>query len=544
MHLSRSWRDRLRSAAVLAAAAALGLALLHASLSDGDDVHVPRDLAIGAASLIALGLLRHRYPVGLAFAMTAAQMFSASALGCSAVALFSLAVHRPWRTALPVAAGAFGVLAVVWGVAPIPDDEYREALLVFGLLYGIVVSTGMLVRSRRQLLASMDERARAAEEEQRLRVEEARLLERERIAREMHDVLAHRISLLAVHAGALEFHPDAPAGQREAAGVIRSCAYEAMEDLREVVRVLRDDSPGADRDRPQPALTDVPALLDESRRAGLRVTLDDRVPDPGAIPARIGRHAYRIVQEGLTNARKHAPGAHVRVALTAPGGSSLGIEIVNPLPPGPPPLPLPGAGAGLVGLGERVALLGGALEHGRTGDGRFRLHARLPLPYDHDGDTAHAKDAWAGPAEGMGVHMAADPSAKPVLEELDRAACLALIAPGGIGRVAFEDGEGPTVIPVNYTVENGSVVFRTSTHARLSRTLLTEVAGGGHVRVAFEVDEIDHASEEGWSVLLRGGAHHLAPDERPAAVEPWPGGEHEEWFRLQPSSVSGRRLHH
>ncbi|MCP9977183.1 sensor histidine kinase [Actinomadura madurae] len=100
----------------------------------------------------------------------------------------------------------------------------------------------MLVRSRRQLIASLEERARAAETEQRLRVEEARLLERERIAREMHDVLAHRISLLAVHAGALEFRPDAPADQREAAGIIRQSAYEAMEDLREVIGVLRDDA--------------------------------------------------------------------------------------------------------------------------------------------------------------------------------------------------------------------------------------------------------------------------------------------------------------
>ncbi|GAA0227211.1 hypothetical protein GCM10009527_024470 [Actinomadura nitritigenes] len=87
------------------------------------------------------------------------------------------------------------------------------------------------------------------------------------------------------------------------------------------------------------------------------------------------------MQEGLTNARKHAPGAGVRVTLEAPGGTALTIEIVNPIPPGPPPAAaLPGAGAGLVGLGERVALLGGTLEHGRTGDGRFRLRARLPLP--------------------------------------------------------------------------------------------------------------------------------------------------------------------
>ena len=106
--------------------------------------------------------------------------------------------------------------------------------------------------------------------------------------------------------------------------------------------------------------------------------------DPDAVPSRIGRHVYRIVQEALTNARKHAPGARVRVTLESAGpGGALSIEVTNALPPGPPPAPeLPGAGAGLLGLRERVDMIGGTLAHGRTADGRFRLHARLPLPAD------------------------------------------------------------------------------------------------------------------------------------------------------------------
>ncbi|MBO2462523.1 pyridoxamine 5'-phosphate oxidase family protein [Actinomadura sp. LCR2-06] len=142
----------------------------------------------------------------------------------------------------------------------------------------------------------------------------------------------------------------------------------------------------------------------------------------------------------------------------------------------------------------------------------------------------------------MAVDMASD-SAQPVLEELDRQECLRLIAPGGIGRIAFEDGEGPTVVPVNYAVDGESVVFRTSLEGRLSRSLLTAVPGG-QVRAAFEVDAFQDDTHEGWSVLVRGGAHPLEGEERERAVrvDPWPGGEREAWFSLTAMEVSGRRL--
>ncbi len=377
---------------VTAAAVLLGLLMLQASREDlpqGEDISVAWDVTVGAATWTVLLLWRRRYPVAVMLVMAFAQLTASTVLGTAAVALFSVAMLRPWRTSLYLGVLNMAVIVAEFWVAPLSGPDFREGLIVFGLMYAMLVSTGMLVRSRRMLIASLKERARVAESEQRLRVEEARLLERERIAREMHDVLAHRISLLAVHAGALEFRPDAPTDQREAAGIIRRSAYEAMEDLREVIGVLRDGAgtagagdadPSPGPERPQPTLKDVAALVEESRLAGAHVTLDDRVPDPAAVPARVGRHAYRIVQEGLTNARKHAPGAHVRVWLDVPDGTALAIEILNPLPPGPPPNPLPGAGAGLVGLGERVHTLGGTLEHGRTDDGRFRLRAHLPLP--------------------------------------------------------------------------------------------------------------------------------------------------------------------
>ncbi|GAA4227251.1 hypothetical protein GCM10022254_14490 [Actinomadura meridiana] len=138
--------------------------------------------------------------------------------------------------------------------------------------------------------------------------------------------------------------------------------------------------------------------------------------------------------------------------------------------------------------------------------------------------------------------MAANSSDKPVLEELDRAECLRLLAGGTVGRVAFDDGEGPTVVPVNYTLDGDAVIFRTSLEGRLSRSLLSVVPG--EVRAAFQVDRFDEEDHEGWSVLLRGGAHPLSDGEiaQVEPVEPWPGGERDAWFRLAAHEVTGRRV--
>ncbi|GAA1815536.1 pyridoxamine 5'-phosphate oxidase family protein [Actinomadura chokoriensis] len=137
----------------------------------------------------------------------------------------------------------------------------------------------------------------------------------------------------------------------------------------------------------------------------------------------------------------------------------------------------------------------------------------------------------------------ANSSDRPHLEELDRAECLRLISGGSVGRVAFDDGEGPTVIPVNYALDGDAVIFRTSSSGRMNRSLLTSVVGG-EVRAAFQVDRFDEADRMGWSVLLRGGVHPLSDEEiaKAAQVEPWPGDNRDEWFRLAAHEVSGRRL--
>jgi signal transduction histidine kinase len=376
---SRTRRWIVDAGCVLAAAALGGLFLMGARADEPVSSNPPLalDLAVGGVACLGL-LLRRRWPVALALALSAAGiLFSNVAFGATFIAVFNVAVRRSWRVTAAVAAAHFLPIAILFPLDPATTTRtYVETIVVVGLLDAVLITSGMLVRAQRQLVRSLQERARQAEEGQRLRVEEARHLERERLAREMHDVLAHRISLLAVHAGALEFRKDAPAEQAQAVGVIRQSAYEAMEDLREVIGMLRESTD--DGQRPQPTLTDLPALIEESGRADAPVTFDNRIGDLATVPARIGRHAYRIVQEALTNARKHATRAGVRVTVDGSAGAELTVEVRNTL--SAVAEQFPGAGAGLIGLRERVDLVGGRLEHGRTVGGDFRLQAWLPWP--------------------------------------------------------------------------------------------------------------------------------------------------------------------
>jgi len=256
-----------------------------------------------------------------------------------------------------------------------------------------LVGWGQGDRARHALLASLRERARRAEAEQARHVAEARAAERARLAREMHDVLAHRLSLLATYAGALEYRPDAsPERLARAAGVIREGVHQALDELREVIGVLRDDDL-ADGTHPQPGLASLGPLVAETRDAGTPVDLVNAISQPDDLPGSVGRTAYRVVQEGLTNARKHAPGRPVRVLLDGRPGGELLVELANPVgpalfprptdpdrPPGPVGPPINGSGSGLIGLTERVRLTGGELDHAVGADGEFRLRARLPWP--------------------------------------------------------------------------------------------------------------------------------------------------------------------
>ena len=369
------------------------------------------DVVAGALGCAGLWL-RRRWPVELALVLVALSTFSEVVAAAMVVALFTVAVYRPPRTSLAVY--ALSVLAALVYVLVRPEPGApRLLLLLLGIaIQGAAVGWGLFLHYRRQLVESLRDRAARAETEAQLRAEQAQQRARDEIAREMHDVLGHRLSLLSVHAGALEFRPDAdPTEIAWAATVIRENAHQALQDLREVIGVLR--APVGEL--PQPTLADVKQLVAESGRAGMRVGLREEVG--GIVPDLVGRTTYRIVQEALTNARRHAPGAEVDVQVAGAPGQGLTVEVCNqpsdPVPavtphpdppaPGPPvgerspsagrglgsvhsPAPAvaaggdPGSGQGLAGLAERVALANGRLEHGPTAAGGWRLAAWLPWP--------------------------------------------------------------------------------------------------------------------------------------------------------------------
>ena len=351
--------------------------------SDLPDWFAALDGLVGVAACFALWQ-RRRWPFGLALVLSLLSIVFSAAGGAAIIALFTVAVHRPFRQAAVVAGLAAVLQPLYLEIYPNDSGPYWVALLLSWLVIGAVFVWGMFVRARRQLVVSLRDRAERAEAEQQLRVEQARQAERARIAREMHDVLAHRISLLSLHAGALEFRPDAPPEEvARAAGVIRASAHQALEDLRAVIGVLRE-GPGADDapERPQPTLADLPALIEESRAAGMRVTFSSSLDAGVPAPDGMGRNAYRVVQEGLTNARKHARGLAVEVVVGGAPGDGLEIEIRNRLPVGAlaSAADIPGTGTGIVGLAERASLAGGRLEYGQTEAGDYRLWAWLPWP--------------------------------------------------------------------------------------------------------------------------------------------------------------------
>jgi signal transduction histidine kinase len=302
-------------------------------------------------------------------------VFSPLAQGAALAAIFNAATRGRGRTLVAVAlvalTGSVTFPLLNPTLVPVLGQRF-PGFMVTAITFG----WGILVRARRELVVSLRERSDRLEAEQQLSAELAREAERRRIAREMHDVLAHRLSLLSVHAGALEFRPDAPADQiAGAAAVIRTSAAAALDELRQVITMLREDTAGTEP--PQPTLAQLPALIEESRAAGMKLRAHLDLPTAESLPEALGRAAYRVVQEGLTNARKHAPGAAVDVTASGSGPKGLTIEVVSQPSSGSPD-GTAGTGAGLIGLAERLALVGGELEHGMTADGGFVLRATVP----------------------------------------------------------------------------------------------------------------------------------------------------------------------
>jgi signal transduction histidine kinase len=338
------------------------------------------DLGVGLASLV-LSLFRRRWPLTVAMVTNLAGIVSLTSAGPGLLTTVSLATRRVvWQVVLVGATAMFAAMVFPM-FEPRADDSAWWVDFGIGLAFTIAcVASGMYLGSRRELLWTLRERAERAEAEQGLRVEQGQLQERARIAREMHDVLAHRISLITMHAGALAYRTDLTAEEmRDTAGIIQEKSHEALTDLRQVLGVLRSEESGV-RERPQPTYGDLSALVKEAQESGMHIRYDDRVLDARRMPEQVGRTAYRIVQEGLTNARKHAPDVTVLVSLAGSERDGVDITIRNPARSltasrgGPR---TPGSGLGLVGLGERAKLAGGHLAARREG-GTFELHGWLP----------------------------------------------------------------------------------------------------------------------------------------------------------------------
>jgi signal transduction histidine kinase len=381
----RSRREWTTDLALFGCAVAYGLftALWRAGATGMDEPSwlIALDQIVGALGCAGLWLRRRR-PTELAVALVLLSVFSETVAGAMLVALFTVAIHR--RLAHTLVVFGLSVLTAMAFVVIRPDPDGSPPLLVLMLgvaLQSAVVGWGLFIRQRRQLISSLVEKAERAAAEAGLRAEQAQRRARDDIAREIHDVLGHRLSLLSVHAGALEYRPEAPpADIARAAAVIRESAHQALQDLRDVVGVLRAPSDQEQQTPalPQPVLADLPRLVAESRRAGMAVDLVDEVSEP--VPEHLGRTVHRIVQEALTNARKHAAGAEVSVRLRGRPGTGIELVVSN----GAVPLRVPGTreepGQGLVGLAERVGLVGGRLAYGPSPEGGWRVEVWLPWP--------------------------------------------------------------------------------------------------------------------------------------------------------------------
>lgn len=345
------------------------------------------DFGIGIAAILLLRY-RHRWPLQVALILAAALCLSIATLPLSFWSLASLAKRRRLKEVIPViliqllASLAVPVfLTLTSSAATLPTTLAGiDQPATFSSLSALAITTvfaqvtvvviGFYAGARAALLESLRARAASLEAQQELRARQAELDERQRIAREMHDVLAHRISLVALHAGVLKMRTDLDEHEtKRIATIISENAHASLTELRAMLSQLRTN----EDTKPQPTLADLTALIAQTRSLGTTVTLDCEI-DLTTLPQTVGRHAYRIMQEALTNARKHAPSAAVAVKLN--GGPSRGLQLLvrnRVTCPGT----LPGAGVGLVGIAERVALCGGTAKHGIS-DGIFELEVEMP----------------------------------------------------------------------------------------------------------------------------------------------------------------------
>lgn len=365
---------RRRAPAALVISAVLILLVAVGIVRSGDDAAGIAYGAFGVASTLSVVLLGRRAP-GPGAAIAGALSITAAAINpVPPVALFPFAIAIVFAAASGAFVWALVPIAVAYAVAitavfvTADPENSANAARGFGTTAILLVAfgAGAFVRTRR---TRYEQDLRLQADRQRIAIEEERL----RIARELHDVLAHSLSSITVQAGVgLHLAADRPAAATEALETIRVASKEALDEVRGVLGLLRGDetaplTPGPDLD----ALT---PLVEETRRSGARVVLDDRLlPRPGR-PVQLA--VYRVVQESLTNARRHAPGAAIEIVLDREPDLAV-VTIRDRGPAGAPPSPQDGNG--ITGMRERAAALGGTLALVPHDDG-LEVVLRLPAP--------------------------------------------------------------------------------------------------------------------------------------------------------------------
>lgn len=375
------WPGPARYTAPVGLLAALGLFLI--TLTVESEWGLPTPIAmLFAAMTVAPLLALPRRPL-LAWRLTVLALL---------ICTFNAPADQAWPWTPPLALGSIAVLAVVvarvdrpvlaWVVTistvPVLTLVHPDNRVPVLLLLGALAIVGDLIRRNRLSRHALAAQAELSEREQERR---AVLEERTRIARELHDVVAHHMSLIAVQAETAPYRlTDVPAPAAAEFVAIAASARDALTDMRRLLGVLRSETTGP-QTAPQPDLTDLGAMVDAARRAGLPVTVDDEPMDDGRVPAPVGLAAYRIVQESLANAARHAAGAAVRVTVRA-GPSGLGVRVENS-PADVRPTADGGSGHGLTGMRERATSLGGTFTAGPLPDGGYAVAAELP--YDAEG---------------------------------------------------------------------------------------------------------------------------------------------------------------
>jgi signal transduction histidine kinase len=344
-------------------------------------VPVPPFSDTRAAILIGTGLLtaaaalvRRRYPLVLLAGAVVHGLESGDASAALPFGAYAFVRYGPTGRLRWVVLGlAAGVALQPWQFTS-RTEALNNVLVVIALL-ALPAVLGLWVRTRAELLTALRERAERAEAEQQLRAREAVLAERARITREMHDMVGHRVSLMVLQAGAIDMAADDPVRVRRLADQLQDAGRRSLEELRQLLGLLQED-PAEDAPlAPQPSLGDVEELVGDSRKAGLEITLT-RCGTQRELDPTVGRTAYRVVQEALTNAGKHAPGGPVTVTLDL-RAAELAVTVTN-LAATRPPAALPSGGLGLIGLRERVRTVGGTLRAEPRLDGGFRVEAVLP----------------------------------------------------------------------------------------------------------------------------------------------------------------------